>query len=78
MGRDRQILQRPESDIIKVDPDSIITLVFDFFDIQPCDVINCPCDYVTITDGDKTNLLDKEKNLWFIFSKIKSQGPFWN
>ena len=48
-----------KTDIIAVETGSILNLEFTYLAVQACDVSTCPCDYVTIMDGDGTLLMDK-------------------
>ena len=51
-----------KTEMIQVEPGSIISIEFTAFDIDfdavLCD-LNCNCDHVTITDGDGTILMGK-------------------
>ena len=44
---------------IEVESGKILRLEFTNFAVWACDVNTCPCDYVKITDGDGTTLMDK-------------------
>ena len=43
---------------IEVESGKILRLEFTNFAVWACDVNTCPCDYVKITDGDGTTLMD--------------------
>ena len=45
---------------LQVETGKILRLEFTRFDVQPCEngMDTCPCDYVKITDGDGTTLMD--------------------
>ena len=45
-------------DTIEVESGKILRLEFTHFDVDHCDLTTCPCDFVKITDGDGTTLMD--------------------
>ena len=44
---------------IEVESGKILRLEFTHFAVWACNVTTCPCDFVKITDGDGTTLMDK-------------------
>ena len=44
---------------IEVESGKVLRLEFTHFSVYACNVKTCPCDYVKITDGDRTTLMDK-------------------
>ena len=48
-----------KTEIIEVESGKILRLEFTHFAVYPCgNITTCPCDYVKITDGDGTTLMD--------------------
>ena len=43
---------------LQVETGKILRLEFTRFAVYACDITTCPCDYVKITDGDGTTLMD--------------------
>ena len=48
-----------KTEIIEVESGKILRLEFTHFEVWACDISTCSCDYVKITDGDGTILMDK-------------------
>ena len=48
-----------KTETIQVEDGKIVSLEFTTFEVYACHVATCPCDFVKITDGDETILLDK-------------------
>ena len=48
-----------KTETIEVEVGQILRLEFIHFAVYACDVSTCPCDFVRITDGDGTTLMDK-------------------
>ena len=48
-----------KTETIQVESGKVLRLVFTSFEVFSCDGVNtCSCDYVKITDGDETTLMD--------------------
>ena len=47
-----------QTQIIEVESGKILRLEFTHFAVWACDIATCPCDFVKITDGDGTTLMD--------------------
>ena len=48
-----------ETEMVAVESEKILKLVFTHFEVTTCGSSACPCDYVKITDRDGTSLMDK-------------------
>merc|ERR1712192_95679 len=49
-----------KTETIQVESGKILRLEFTHFDVQDCgDITTCSCDFVKITDGDRTTLMDR-------------------
>ena len=47
-----------ELETIEVESGKKVRLEFTNFEVWACDITTCPCDFVKITDGDGTTLMD--------------------
>ena len=47
-----------KTEIIEVESMKILRLEFTHFAVWACHITSCPCDFVKITDGDGTTLMD--------------------
>ena len=47
-----------KTETIEVESGKILRLEFTHFEVEACNMATCPCDFVKITDGDGTNLMD--------------------
>ena len=48
-----------KTEMVAVESEKILKLVFTHFEVTTCGSSACPCDYVKITDRDGTSLMDK-------------------
>ena len=48
-----------KTEMVAVESEKILKLVFTHFEVITCGSSACPCDYVKITDRDGTSLMDK-------------------
>ena len=47
-----------KTEFIEVESGKILRLEFTHFAVYACNIATCPCDFVKITDGDGTTLMD--------------------
>ena len=47
-----------KTQFIEVESGKILRLEFTHFAVWACDITTCPCDFIKITDGDGTTLMD--------------------
>ena len=55
-----------KTEIIEVESGKILRLEFTRFAVFPCDIPTCTCDFVKITDGDGTTLMDNSCGWSFV------------
>ena len=66
-----------KTETIEVESGKILRLEFTNFAVWACDITNCQCDYVKITDGDGTTLMDNScgSSSWAPSSPYYFQPP---